>query len=85
MEIHYNTHTIIMQTITLHLPADTPVPVIGGTAELIQTPLGPRWARRDAHRYCRLQSGKIEASYTLEQLEICVGVADYVLDNRLSL
>lgn len=60
--------------ITLRLPADTPVPVIGGMAELV----GQQWVETGGHRWRRLRSGEVETSYTREQLALCVGLADYL-------
>ena len=67
--------------ITLRLPAKTPVPVIGG----VDRRENDRWHRVSGCRYTRVR-GYIEASYTLEQLALCIGVADQiVLDKQYSL
>ena len=62
--------------ITLHLPADTPVPAIGGMAELA----GQQWVETGGRRWRRLRSDEIEASYTREQLALCIGLADYLTE-----
>ena len=61
-----------MNQITLLLPTDTPIPVVGG----IEERQNGRWVRVAGKRWTRRRSGLIEASYDLETLRFCIAWAD---------
>ena len=59
--------------ITLLLPADTPLPVIGG----IEEKQDGQWVRVAGRRWTRKRSGRIEATYDLDLLRFCIAWADF--------
>jgi hypothetical protein len=63
--------------IHVSLPADTPLPLPGGTWEL----LGTTWTRTGDPRWW-YENGQIRADYTEEEAAIAVGMME-VRDGRL--
>lgn len=59
--------------ITLLLPANTPLPVIGGIC--VRTKTG--WTRVGSKRWYKKRNGQIEATYDLDTLRFCVAWADF--------
>lgn len=58
--------------ITLLLPPDTPIPVVGG----IRVRTGAGWTRVSGKRWYRKKSGELEATYSLEHLRFCIGTIE---------
>jgi hypothetical protein len=60
-----------MPTVKVSLPADTLLPLPGGTWEL----LGAKWTRTEEPRWW-YENGRIRADYTAEEAELAVGLME---------